>query len=295
MPFLVPYLIVNRTQGLERPLEEVARYSAQLTDYLATGGRLHYALWSHQFFQRDALFPGIVGFGLAVVAIITGVADRDRRARMALVFGIVALLLSFGPAFPGYRLLYYGFPIMKGIRGAGRFGQFFLAAVAILAGFGLAALERSVRRGAIALGLALIVVANVEALRAPVGYRDYRGVPAVYDNLKDAGAAIVACFPFYGRGAVQANVPYMLASTRFWKPLLNGYSGFSPPSFFRHLDALEGFPDRTSLDYLRSVGVTHVVVDGSLLSPPRMATLPNFPELEMWVTDGTVRIYRLRP
>src|SRR4029078_9073690 len=59
-PLLLTYVRVSRDQGLARPLSEVSWYSAHLTDYLATGGRLHYSLWSHRFFQADALFPGVI-------------------------------------------------------------------------------------------------------------------------------------------------------------------------------------------------------------------------------------------
>ena len=57
-PFLLPYLRVTRQQGFTRPLAEVALYSARFADYLSTGGRLHYNLWSYRFFDREALFPG---------------------------------------------------------------------------------------------------------------------------------------------------------------------------------------------------------------------------------------------
>ena len=43
--------------------------------------------------------------GLTLFAVLTGVALKDRRARMALAFGIAGFALSFGPAFP-----LYGFP-----------------------------------------------------------------------------------------------------------------------------------------------------------------------------------------
>ena len=38
-------------------MAEVALYSAHLTDYLATGGRVHYELWSHRFFVTTRCFP----------------------------------------------------------------------------------------------------------------------------------------------------------------------------------------------------------------------------------------------
>ena len=219
VPFLVPYLVVRRQVGLKRGLDEVASYSAHWSAYLFTGGRFHYAFWSQRFLQGDALFPGVVAAALAATAIATGVATRDVRARMVLAIGVVAFLLSFGPAFPPYTLLYTVFPLLTGIRGAARFGQFVLAAIAILAGFGLVALRARVRRGGLALALALLLVAHLEALRAPFRYTPYTGVPPIWNALQHAGpGAVLACFPFYGGLAIHSNARYMLVSTRFWVP-----------------------------------------------------------------------------
>src|SRR6476661_2219527 len=163
VPFLLPYLRVSRQQGFTRPMAEVALYSARLADYVSTGGRLYYSLWSARFFDREALFPGLVAAGFVVVAIASGVAWRDRRARMAIGFGVVAFALSFGPAFPLYEPVARLFPIMAGLRGASRFGQFFLAAVAILAGFGFASVAARFPRRAVALGAIVLLGANLEA------------------------------------------------------------------------------------------------------------------------------------
>ena len=80
-PFLWPYYVVSRDQGLTRTVEEVALYSAGWLDYLTTGGRLHYAAWSSPFFDgRTPLFPGVLGFVLAVAALAT-TASSGRPAR----------------------------------------------------------------------------------------------------------------------------------------------------------------------------------------------------------------------
>lgn len=293
-PFMIPYLIVRRDQGLVRSLDEVSQYSAHWADYLATGGRLHYMLWSHRFFSADALFPGVVALSLALLALVAGVAARDLRARMALAIALVAFAFSFGTAFPPYRLLYAAFPLLSGIRGAARFGQFFLIGIAILAGFGLAGIERRTRRGAAALCLAVIAAANLEALRAPLNYHEYGGIPPIYDRLKSPAGAVIAALPLYGSGWTHQNTVYMLASTRFWKPLINGYSGFAPASYYRAAAALDAFPLGNSIQYLRDLGVTHVVVQEDIISAPRLAHIAERPELSLWMTDGNVRIYTLK-
>jgi hypothetical protein len=293
-PFLLPYLRVSREHGFTRSMADVAQYSAHLTDYLATGGRLHFNVWSHRFFERDALFPGVIASGLVLATLIGGVAWRDRRARMVLAFGLVAFAMSFGPAFPLYAAVCRVFPIMAGIRGAVRFGQLFLAAIAILAGFGLALLAPRQRRRAITIGVVLVLGAHLEALRAPIRYRAFEGIPPIFDSLRTSGHEVIACFPFPQPHEVFANVDCMLASTRFWHPLVNGYSSFTPLSYRRAAAALAAFPQGTTLQYLRQLGVTKVIVFTDRLSAPRLAHLNDHPELSLWKADKSVRIYRLQ-
>ena len=214
---------------------------------------------------------------------------------MAFAFGIVAFALSFGPAFPPYTWLYRAFPLMAAIRGAVRFGQLTLAGIAILAGFGLAIIERRVaRRWAPALCLALVLTANVEALRAPLGYTEYGGIPPVFRTLNIPEPAVIVIFPFYPPSTISLNARYMIYSAAFWKPMLNGYSGFMPTKYIEHTQKLGGFPDETSIQYLRGLGVTHVLVDSRNMSREFMDRLPRFQELSLWVTDGNLRIYLLK-
>ena len=294
-PVLVPYAIVDREAGLTRSLEETARYSADLSDYLAAAGRLHFDLWSRRYWQGDGLFPGVGALLLTIAALVTGVAFNDRRARMALAIGLTAFALSFGPAFPPYRWLYTVFPPLAGIRGAVRFGQIALAAIAILAGFGLSALlPRLSRRAGLAMAVAFIVLVNVEAFRAPLGYTPYTGISKLYDLLARTGDdTVVVCFPFYPSASFHLNTPFMLASTRHWKPMVNGYSGFKPASLHINADALRDFPDARSIARLHEIGVTHVVVNSRLMPQAPTERIPEFPELQMLFVDGYLRLYAL--
>lgn len=300
LPFLWPYWLASREQEVfVRSLSEVSKYSAHLTNYLATGGTIHNTLWSGRFFTGDdRLFPGLTGLGLAIVAIGTKVALTDRRARMAVAFGVVGFLLSFGPAFPLYATVYKLFPPMAAIRGAARFGQIFLAGVAILAGFGLAAIQRRVRtQWALPICLVLLIAAHVEALRAPFAFSrddDYGGVPPIFKTLDTPEPEVLVIFPFYPPERLFLNARYMLVSTAFWKPMLNGYSGYMPTRYIEDTQKLGGFPDQTSLQYLRELGVTRVLVDSRNVSQADLARLPDFPQLAMVGTDGNLRIYELK-
>jgi hypothetical protein len=294
IPFMLPYWHASEAVGLGRSLEDTARYSAEFTDYLAAPGRIYFEWWGKRFFQGDALFPGITALLLAAAATaIVGV--KDRRARMLIAIGMVAFALSFGPAFPPYRWLYRVFPLLTGIRGAVRFGQITLAAIGMLAGIGVAAAQRRLPvRWATPLCLAVFVTANVEALRAPLYYFEYRGIPAVYDTLNHVSRkAVLAWFPFFGSAQFHLNAPFMLVSTRTFNPMLNGYSGFKPASYYENVDALAAFPDARSIQRLQHLGVSIVLVDSRNLRPANLARLEEFPELTLLNTDGNLRIYLL--
>lgn len=299
LPFLWPYLQARSQQEMfVRTLPEVARFSAHLGDYLATGGRLYNTTWSGQFFRGDYLFPGFTALVLAMVAIMSGIAFSNPRARMALVFGAVCFCFSFGPAFPSYTLLYRAFPVLAAVRGASRFGQIVLAAVAVLAGFGLWVIQRRFeRRRALAICFVLLLVAHVEALRAPIDFgrdNDFLGIPPIFKTLDTPNSDVVVIFPFYPIPEIFMNARYMLVSTAFWKPMVNGYSGYMPTRYILDTQKLGQFPDATSLAYLKELGVTRVLVDSRNMKGAALAHLADFPELAQIATDGNLRIFELK-
>ncbi len=296
-PFMLPYYYATEAVGLGRSLEETQRYSAEFSDYLVAPGTIYFEWlgWGRRFWAGDALFPGVTALVLAGIG-VGACGWSNRRARMVLVLGLVAFALSFGPAFPPYRLLYHVFPLMAGIRGAVRFGEIVLAAIGILAGFGIAVLQRKLPiRASLPIGLALMLTANIEALRAPMYYSEYRGIPPIYDSLTTLRrSAVLAWFPFYGSAQFHLNAPFMLAATRTFHPMLNGYSGFKPASYYEHAEKLAAFPDEASVRYLQERGVTVVLVDGRNMRPANLARLDQFSELSLWKSDGNLRIYLLR-
>jgi hypothetical protein len=298
-PFLYPYYLTQREQGLTRSLDEVALYSSTWRDYLATAGRLHYAAWSHRFLEgATALFPGVIALALAGVALVARPGLRDARIRMAAAIGAAGVALSFGPALPGYAALYRWLPILQGVRGAARFGVLALVAVAVLAGFGAAALRA--RWGARAwwpvLAVALLAGVTIEALRAPLTYRPFDGIPRIYQTLRDPSVRAVAEFPFYRAEDVLRNAPYVLNSTAHWKPIVNGYSGFVPRSYPAIADALRPFPGGGSESELRRLGVTHVVVHLDAYGS-RAGEMASALSATAWLTlvasERDIRVYRI--
>jgi hypothetical protein len=299
LPVLLPYWRVHREQGLSRNPEESAAFASTPASYLATPARLHHAAWSHRFYGRPggSAFPGVVAAAMAALA-IPGLRSSG-RVRMLVVIGLVGFLLSLGPATPLYAGFGALFPPMRVLRDPSRFAYLVLVAIAPLAGFGLAALRR-LRAGGAGVALALIGLANLEALAAPVSYVPFDGISPVYRHVAEHdGPTVLAEMPFYRAPEVHRSASYVLASTAHWKPLLNGYSGFTPPSYVRRAEILRHFPDEEAIAELRRSRVTHVMVHAERYAPTRatavserLAAMPDFVLLE--VGPSGERLYALR-
>jgi hypothetical protein len=82
----------------------------------------------------------------------------------------------------------------------------------------------------------------------------------------------------------------MLGSTRHWKPIINGYSGFIPESYRERMEPLMGFPDDRSLETLRAAKVTHVIVHTDAL--PGADALERNPAFSLMALGRNIRIYR---
>jgi hypothetical protein len=278
----------------------VAAYSASARDYLATPARVHFDTWSARFFGgTTALFPGVVAMLLSGVAIASGVSLRDRRARMALAFGIVGIALSFGPALPGYAVLYRIVPPLQGIRNAARFGYLATVAAAILSGFAVAwARERlGSSRVTPALIALVLVCANGDAFSGPIEYVKAEPVSPLHGQLRDTEAIVVE-IPAYPADRVFRNAPYLLHATQHWRPMVNGYSGLTPASYVQHARDLARFPDDRALETLRRIGVTHVFVHDRALRDwtdnETANAVPRTTGLELIERDGDVALYRVK-
>jgi hypothetical protein len=297
-PIYLPYRRAAIGQHMVRSLDIVKDYSATPRGYLASAGRLHISTWSGRFFKDpvDSFFPGFTLIGLALVAIAAAAREPGAaRWRTTALVAIAAagVILSLGTATPLYGWLYHAFPPMQGLRAAARFGNLFLLGMAVLAGFGAARLRRP---GVAAL---LLVLVNVEALRAPFTYQPFNGIPSVYSLLRDEpGRVVVAEQPFYPRGAVFLNGPYVLNSTAHWKPLMNGYSGYTPETYQKYAEAFWYFPQAWAIQAMKDAGVTHVVVHPAAFRRDHQEVVPildarsDFELLGIGADD--IRLYRLK-
>jgi hypothetical protein len=101
-PVLHPYYLLSKEYGLRRSVVESRQFASTWTDYLYTGSRVHYALWSHAFDKSaEANFPGIVALALAICGVAAGWRS-DRYVRMSVAIVVGAVFLSVAPRLPGF-------------------------------------------------------------------------------------------------------------------------------------------------------------------------------------------------
>jgi hypothetical protein len=242
----------------------------------------------------------VTAVALGLLTILTGIAWRDRRARMALAFGLVGFALSFGANLPGYQFLHAHLPLLQGVRAVARWGFLLLIALAVLSGFAVAWLESRLkgRPWWPAVALALIGSVTLEALRAPISFVRHEGIAKVHSRLANDSVTGIVVFPLYGGNQFNQNARYLLDQTRHWKPMINAYSSWAPESFHRRAALLQSFPSDAARADLRSIGVNHAVLYRQPLEQDFGAVavdaLRTHPALEFLFEEEGIIVYRIK-
>ena len=294
---MLPYLNLNSQNGLaSRSAEYLNRYSASPTDYVIPS--IKQFLWgkwiddtfSPEIFQESTLYIGAVAFVLAVIAWIK---RRQRRhpelADIAILVAAAGLVLSLGiqlhwlgkivvslprflqPIFhrtsmptvylPAYYLFRY-LPLFSKMRVMMRFGLFTLIFSSLMAGLGAYLLTKSasskVKRW---VGIGLLVLVFIDFYPGVLkGFSVTQARPVDSWLAAQPNTGAVAQFPFTeesDQGQVYDTLVYQ-------KPFLGGYfNANSPEQYERIQSVMATFPSQDSVDQLRQLGVTYVVVDSS--------------------------------
>jgi hypothetical protein len=258
--YALPYLAASRQVG-RRPTHEINKFSAQPRDYLVAtpDNRIYGDVFDSPPERR--LFPGIVAVLLAIAAVFP--RPRTRAAVVYLMAFLAAFEMSLGFNGYMYEFLYAYVPVFAGLRVPARLGIFVIAFLAILAAQGYARLHDAVppaarRAFAVVTSCVLLLEYSVSPLQL-VRYENT--APPVYEFLARLPSGVVTEFPVPLKNAVPGpDARYTYMSTFHWQKLVNGYSGYYPPSYLRRLDGLQSFPDASSLEILRRTGVNYVIV-----------------------------------
>jgi hypothetical protein len=259
VPMALPYLSARRAVG-ERPLEEIQFYSATPLNYLAAHPRntMLGGVTSDWGGQERELFMGIA---VPLIA-LAGLWPPLSVARIAYALGFVfAFDLSLGfngllyPWFHEYLLPY------RGLRVPARMAMVVGLGLAVLAGYGAARIQRALtRRGAARIGFLLLGASVFVEYRSTLPLKQIpTRPPPIYDALPSDQKNVLLELPLL-QPDIALEPTYMYFSTFYWHELVNGYSGFKPPSYSVLLEKLQWFPDEESMEELRRRGTTHVVI-----------------------------------
>ncbi len=323
-PTLVPHLQVGDQYKMSRPRWEVEALSSSPSAYLST--YVTNGFWNGIInTSSEPFFPGLVAIVGGLLALLVW---RRWWVWFAASLTLVAAVLSFGfdvevagrSVKMPYWLIYELVPPIRDIRGVGRFGLLTALGLPLLAAFGYSALWRRFRGRAgeyvVPVGVALTAMLAIFAcleLRAPA-----RADPApdgesmaVYEWLAGQPNGAIAEFPANGLlvpptqppGSLFQPIQYMYGSTRHWKPILSGYSGFIPaPHIYlmNHFDDRDD-PERLSIVTPRNVGllqeldirwvVFHALPGYDIHAAIQMAD--SLPELRRVAEVGTSVVYEL--
>jgi hypothetical protein len=294
---MLPYLRLNSENGLaSRPVDYLNRYSASPTDYVIPS--IKQFLWgkwiddtfSPEIFQESTLYIGAVAFVLAVIAWIKRRQLRHPElADIAILVAAAGFVLSLGiqlhwlgkivvslprflqPIFhrthmptiylPAYYLDRY-LPFFSKMRVMMRFGLFALIFSSLMAGLGAYLLTKTaslkVKRWVGVILLMLVFIDFYPGVLKGFSVTQARPVDSWLATQPDTGA--VAQFPFTqesDQGQVYDTLVYQ-------KPFLGGYFNANAPEQYERIQTvMASFPSQKSVDQLRQLGVTYVVVDSS--------------------------------
>jgi hypothetical protein len=205
------------------------------------------------------LFPGAATVVLAAVGLLAGRVPVRLRAALgagAAAVTVLALGASVGGRRGPYGIAYDLLPGWRAFRTPGRLFAFATLALALLAAVGAARLlpqgtsRRARRLGACGLALTMGLIVLEGSGQVPQ--------PAV--PMPPAGLERAAEPRYHLPSSPFVDHVYLFWSVEGFPRLVNGYGGFEPASLERIRRLTERFPDRTSVEALRRIGVRTVVV-----------------------------------
>jgi hypothetical protein len=257
-------------------------------------------------------------------------SQPSRAAGFLLLLILSAILLSFGAneAALGrelapltrhllfYRWLFEHVPGFSGLRVPARAAILAFFGLAALAGLGVAALcnaswlkraWRNSQPGARIMHyapIALILLIAVEYLALPLhGTRmpANEAIPPIYQHLAaQPEGKVVLELPYDLAKNGPGELPRLYYSAYGWYKLVNGASGFNPQGLVDLSAQMQHFPNVASLDVLRQLGVTHLVLHSAEFTPDQWhdiwSRLPGFlPSVASVAQFGDDFLLALRP
>jgi hypothetical protein len=307
---MLPYRIAQSDAGLKGGY--LSNVHPGWESFIATPSRLYTYLRTTWFgpFQREPdafLFPGLLVLVLGVIAIVRmnrGVRLRENWTLFYLLIAVLATMMFIERPFEIWRYV-HGLPGFSFIRIPSRFVILTMLALAVLAGIGFDRILGNASRSVRTIGMVVIAAMLLgEAAVYPMG-----GVPFTLDV-----PAIDRWLATQPKPFVFAEVPVpdpsdmgalerqqtqaMRHAMSHWQKTIHGYSSLRRPLHDRLYQELSQFPDPPSVDSLRELGVTYVVVhteDYGSRWPSVEEEITHTPALKLERIEGAGRVYSILP
>lgn len=175
------------------------------------------------------------------------------------------------------RLFYEIVPGFELLRGPTRWGILIGTALPLLAGLGADTVDRYLRRrvsARVVLTLASAVTFAWFPIPTKPAWDNSQTLDLRYAAVRDLPPGPLLELPWPSdAGDIEFGSRSMLASTRHWRPLLNGYTGHRPRSYRFLLHIAERLPAKRSLEQLqRLTGLRFILLDRSKIKRARLAS-----------------------
>lgn len=264
-PYLAAYIGFIREFSYVRPIREVAHFSMSLN-----------FLWEH-FFS-----PSLFGlFILSFVLVGYKKLKSDRNFNWMILTTITSFILSFGPVFKWkektfkffgkifiplpYVLLYYTIPGFQAMRTPSRWMVMMAFGMAGIITLALSKYKGRYKNVVIFSALVIAIVGGIKVNFVPPIAPRPGDFPKVYDWLMETDGDAILEYPMYTwaspNNGLQKEFFRMMYSLKHKKNLVNGGSGYMPPSRQKLLGRINSkFPEKEIVDTLTNFGIDYVVV-----------------------------------
>lgn len=238
----------------------------------------------------------------------------DNKMLFFILITLFGFLMTLGPIvkvagketiYNIYIVLYYIFPFIKGIRYLPAFIFIVMFGVSILCGYGVMLFYKRVSNKLVRLliPIFIIVLIVVEFWSMPIGIRKIEvkdDIPSVYKWLAKNKQGPIVEFPV--EKEIDGNAKYfntqflyMYYSTYHWADMVNGISGFFPDEHRRIISMLNNFPDETSIELMKYIGIDKIIIHKALLETDDLEKFSNinFPDLKLVGTFDNDIVYKI--
>jgi len=277
-----PYLIVyGRAKAVvgTRSLGEVRRYSAGASNYLSAPAinRLYgrTAITDPIVVDEMNLFPSVTATLMSLVGVLKG----RGRARFAYLAGLLLSIdMTAGANGVIYPWLFEHIGVFRALRSAARFDILITLSLAVLSGYGAAFLLATIRNPGRRRAAAIVIGSLLVAECASAPTLESAPAPSRVDRLLATKApSVVMEVPLVGRGAIWGSLDYqyIYQGIPHFQRMLNGYSGYAPPSYYKMREVMASFPDDAAIRFLRESNVNYVVVRSGLYEEAERTDVEN--------------------